>query len=169
MSQPFIGEIRMFGFDFPPRGWALCNGQTLSIAQNAALFSILGTTYGGNGTTTFQLPNMQSRIPYNWGQGPGLSNYSLGQVGGEENHTLLTSEIPLHNHLVNAVNAASNVPGAAGNKWCQNNNAYGTPLNGVVPASDIGFTGGSQPHANLAPYLVVSFCIALVGTFPSRN
>jgi microcystin-dependent protein len=133
------------------------------------LFSILGTTYGGNGTSTFQLPNMQSRIPYNWGQGPGLSNYTLGQVGGEENHTLLASEMPLHIHLVNAVNAAPNAAGAAGNVWCQNANAYGSPPNGVVPGSDIGFAGGSQPHPNLAPYLVVSFCIALVGTFPSRN
>src|SRR3954452_14925268 len=99
MSEPFIGEIRMFGGNFAPRGWALCNGQLLSIAQNTALFSLLGTTYGGDGQTTFGLPNLQSRIPLNQGQGPGLSNYDLGQAGGEETHTLITTEMPTHNHF----------------------------------------------------------------------
>ncbi|MEP6848648.1 MAG: tail fiber protein [Acidobacteriota bacterium] len=169
MSEAYIGEIRIFAFNFPPRGWALCNGQILAIAQNQALFSILGTTYGGNGIQNFALPNLQSRIPVNFGQSTLGSFYNLGQVGGEENHTLLQSEMPLHNHIPIASTAAPDKPGAAGNFWAGNAASYAPTSNTTMLPNAIGFSGGSQPHPNIAPYLVLNFCIALVGLFPSRN
>ena len=170
MSEPFIAEIIMFGGNFAPRGWALCQGQILSIAQNTALFSILGTTYGGNGQTTFGLPDMRSSVPIHPGQGPGLSAYSLGQKAGVETVTLLTSQIPAHNHLVNvsgedatSAKPTNNVPAAGG--------AYSPPaaIDGIMATNTIGNTGGSQPHTNIQPYLCVNFIIALEGIFPSRN
>jgi microcystin-dependent protein len=169
MSQPFLGEIRMFGFAFPPRGWAFCNGQLLAINTNTALFSILGTTYGGNGTTTFQLPNLQSRIPLHFGTGPGLSPRAEGQVGGEENHTLTIGETPMHNHIPILASTGDPNQGAAGGFWPKRASGYATttPTTPLHPAALA--TVGGQPHTNLAPYLVVNFCIALQGTFPSRN
>jgi microcystin-dependent protein len=168
MSDPFIAEIKIVSFDFPPRGWASCNGQTLPINLNQALFSLLGTTYGGNGQTTFQLPNLQGRSPLHFGQGF-QSNRQLGEVGGEEIHTLNQSEMPAHNHVVSAstipgtqASPANTVPAARRGGYAESGNVS------MSPAS-IGGVGGSQAHNNLAPYSVVNFCIALVGIFPSRN
>lgn len=167
MSQPFLAQIQMFSFGFPPRGWAQCNGQLLQIAQNQALFSLLGTTYGGNGVTTFGLPNLQGRTPLHFGQGPGLSNRVLGQTGGIENVTLLTTQIPAHTHTVSANTAAPTLGTPAGNLWAQGN--YSASGGSAMAAGDVGNAGGNQPHPNLSPYLVVNFCIALSGIFPSRN
>ena len=167
MSTPFIGQIRMFGFNFAPRGWAQCNGQTLTIAQNTALFSLLGTTYGGNGQTTFALPNLQGRTPLHSGSGPGLSLRTLGQQGGSEAVTLATTQLPVHTHAPAASNAAPTVGPPAGNFWAQGR--YSTTGNAAMLHADIGNTGGGQGHENRSPYLVVNFCIALTGIFPTRN
>lgn len=169
MSEPFLGEIRMFGFNFAPRGWAFCNGQLLAIAQNTALFSLLGTTYGGNGQTTFALPNLQGRVPLHFGQGAGLSSYSLGQSAGTETVTLTQSQMPAHGHVVTANNGDATASRPA-NRFPAGGGAYadsgdGTTMNPTVVAT----TGGSQPHNNIQPYLALNFCIALVGIFPSRN
>ena len=169
MSEAYIGEIRMFAFNFAPRGWAMCNGQLLSIQQNTALFSILGTTYGGNGVNNFALPNLQSRVPVNFGQSTLGSFYSLGQIGGEENHQLLQGEMPLHNHIAVASTAAPDKPAAAGNFWAGNPASYAPTANTTMQPGAIPLNGGNLPHPNIAPYLVVNFCIALVGLFPSRN
>lgn len=169
MATPFIAQISMFGGNFAPRNWAFCSGQILSIAQNTALFSLLGTTYGGNGTTTFALPDLRGRVPIHPGQGPGLSNYSLGQQAGQENVTLITTQIPAHNHSLNANNGASNdtIPNGAflSEGAIYTTNAANAPMN----AASIGPTGGNQPHTNIQPYLCVNFIIAQFGIFPSRN
>ena len=167
MASPFIAQIQMFSFGFAPRFWAQCNGQLLPINQNQALFSLLGTTYGGNGTTTFALPNLQGRTPLHFGQGSGLSNRALGQVGGVETVTLQTTQIPSHTHTVSANSAAPTLGTPAGNLWAQGN--YSASGNSAMAAGDVGNTGGIQPHPNLSPYLTVNFCIALSGIFPSRN
>ena len=184
MSEPFIGQIMIVGFNFAPRGWALCNGQILSIAQNTALFSLLGTTYGGNGQTTFALPNLQSRVPVHFGQGTGLSNYDLGQVGGVENATLSVNNMPAHAHQVAAPASSSD-----GNDSQPTNNLPAIPVvnvNGTDyqvnayisgKASDVNMAtggtttvaGGSQPFSILPPYLALNFVIAMEGIFPSRN
>lgn len=169
MSQAYIGEIRMVGFNFPPRSWAFCNGQLLSIQQNAALFSILGTTYGGNGVQNFALPDLRGRTPLGFGNGAGLSPYVLGEVGGQENHTLIQSEMPLHNHLAAASTAAPDKPTATGNFWAGNAGTYASSQNANLMPQAIPLMGGSQPHPNLAPYMVVNFVICLSGIFPSRN
>jgi len=179
MSEPFLGEIRMAGFNFAPAGWAFCNGQTLAISQNAALFSLLGTQYGGNGTTTFQLPNMQSRVPIHMGTGAGLSTYVIGEVSGTENVTLLATQMPQHNHLLNVSNVTGTLANPTGAYPAQVNagtsrapvdvNAYATSSNATAAGTAISITGGSQPHSNLQPFLVVNFIIALQGIFPSRN
>jgi microcystin-dependent protein len=177
MSSPFVAEIRMFGFNFPPVGWAFCNGQLLPISQNTALFSLLGTTYGGNGVSTFQLPNMQNNAPMHPGQGPGLSLHDLGETGGSETVTLLLTEIPAHGHPVTAsasqglLNTPSATTGLARSKA---GDAYVTQTPQPPPlvqmnANTIGSTGGSQPHNNLMPYLALNFCIALQGVFPPRT
>ncbi len=165
MSEPFIGEIRMFGFDFPPRGWANCSGQTLPIAQNQALFSILGTTYGGNGQTNFQLPNLQGKAPIHFG-----NEIALGQQGGEQAHTLIVNEIPQHQHSVSASTAAVNsgTPAASYLTTQATDAMYATAGNATMSGTTTP-TGGNQPHENMQPYLVVNFSIALVGVFPSRN
>ena len=173
MSEPFLGQIRMFAGNFAPRGNAFCMGQILSIAQNTALFSLLGTTYGGNGQTTFALPDLRGRIPIHQGQGPGLSNRSLGQTGGIEQVTLTVNQIPPHSHPAksatggNAVNPAGNYfstdPG--GNSAGYHTAHDGSSLSNTV----VGLAGGSQPHQNLQPFLGISFIIALEGIFPSRN
>ena len=173
-SEPFIAEIFMGGMNFAPRGYALCQGQILSIAQNTALFSLLGTTFGGNGQTTFALPDLRGRVPMGWGQGPGLSSRTLGETGGTETTTLIISQIPAHNHTLNALPASGNTSDPTGNylantgpldKEYLNSGASLTPMaaNSISPA------GGSQPHNNIQPYLVLNFYIALEGIFPSRN
>lgn len=174
MSTPMLGEIKMFAGTFAPHGWAFCNGQLLSISQNTALFSILGTTYGGNGVSTFGLPDLRSRVPIHAGQGLGLSNYFLGEQTGVENVTLTALQIPSHSHTVLAVasggNQASPASGSlaiesTGTSMNYSNTAPSSPMNSsmIVPNS------GNQPHSNIQPVLCVNFIIALLGIFPSRN
>jgi len=171
MAEPFLGEVRMMSFNFPPKGWAPCNGQLLPINQNQALFALLGTMYGGDGRTTFALPNLQGRVPINVGP-----NYTQGQAVGEVQHTLTTGEMPAHVHTLVANTAQAsqsdgNLP--ANNKRVAAStaqNLYGPPTSLVaMNTNDIGFAGGTQPHQNMQPYLTVMFCIALQGIFPSRN
>lgn len=169
MSAPFLGEIRIFPYNFAPRGWAQCDGQLLSIAQNTALFSLLGTTYGGNGTTTFGLPELRGRVPMHRGQGPGLSNYDLGQISGTETVTLTQSNMPAHGHLASANNGAASATRPAGN-FPAGGGSYATASDGsTLNAAFIQNTGGNQPFNNIQPYLVLNFCIAQEGIFPSRN
>jgi microcystin-dependent protein len=158
----------MFGFNFAPRGNAFCNGQIMSISQNTALFSLLGTTYGGNGTTTFALPDLRSRVPLHFGQGPGLSSYSQGQLAGEENHTLITTEMPVHTHTARASSGDATDASPVGNVLAAGG-TYTAAANQNMAAGAITSVGGSQPHNNLQPYLALNFCIALNGIFPSRN
>lgn len=179
MSEPFIGEIRMFGFNFPPRGWAYCAGQTLSIASNTALFSILGTTYGGNGTTIFGLPNLQGSAPIGFGSGPGLSPQQLGQVQGSNSVTLTSNQIPSHTHTLSAgvlstPNSAQNVATPASNAMFGLSGPNNTYIDPVTPntnfhSSAVSTVGTSTPHENRQPFQAVNFCIALQGLFPSRN
>jgi microcystin-dependent protein len=164
MGQQFLGEIRMFGFEFAPNGWAFCNGQILSIAQNTALFSILGTTYGGNGTSNFALPNFQGRMPVD--SGPG---FILGQLAGETGHTLTLSEYPQHNHAMMG-EAGSRTSSTPGGGVLASGDIYGIgPPDVILAAEAVGLAGGGQAHENRQPYLAINFCIALVGIFPSRN
>lgn len=170
--NPYLGEIRIMAFQFAPKGWALCDGQLLSIQSNTALFSILGTTYGGNGTTTFALPNLQSRIPIHAGQGQGLSPYTQGQVGGFESVTLTTQQLPQHNHNVNVLGVNAGTNKAANNYLADSTsgNVYTTSApNATLNPNALTNTGNNQPHANIEPYLCVSFCIATQGIFPPRN
>jgi microcystin-dependent protein len=173
MDQPFLAAIFLFAATFAPRGYAFCNGQLLSIAQNTALFSLIGTTYGGNGTTNFALPDLRGRVAVHAGQGPGLSDYVLGQSAGSENTTLLVTNLPQHNHSLIATSQAgstSDPTGAyLGNTGALDReyNTSGTLVN--MNAGAVGLAGGSQPFNNLQPYLVVNFIIALEGIFPSRN
>lgn len=166
MSEPFLAEIRIMSFNFAPRGWAACNGQLLPISQNQALFSLLGTTYGGDGRTTFGLPNLQARTPIHFG-----ANFSLGQAGGEFTHTLTIQETPTHTHGLQAANnpATTNTPTATAFLGGQANTYTGAASLVAMASSEIGATGGSQAHANMQPYLVLNFCIALQGIFPSQN
>jgi microcystin-dependent protein len=177
MSDQFVGEIRIFGFNFAPTGWALCNGQLMPISQNTALFSLLGTNYGGNGVSNFALPNLQGGAPLQQGQGPGLSLYDLGESGGEAAVTLQASELPSHTHTPACLNGAGSAATPAGNALAsakvgrQSENRY-TASPGSSPSMSpqaLGLTGGNQPHNNMSPYLVVNFCIALQGIFPPRN
>lgn|SRR5262249_31644416 len=165
MSEPYLGEIKVVSFNFPPKGWALCNGQLLPINQNQALFSILGTTYGGDGRVNFALPNYQGRIPLHWGDG-----FILGQNGGETAHTLNISELPAHQHTPLASTTSPAFPGAGGNIWATFAiNLYNSTANAAMNPACIGPMGGGQPHDNMSPYLVVNFIIALQGIFPSQN
>lgn len=176
-DQPYIGELMLFAGNFAPKGWALCNGQTLSIASNTALFSILGTTYGGNGTTTFNLPDLRGRAALHFGQGPGLGNYDQGEVLGSENVTLTTTQMPRHLHplMGNAKPGSEKSPADAflaepttsggEDVFAYSTGGTPTPLN----FASIGFEGGSEPHNNIQPVLVMNYCIALVGIYPSRN
>jgi microcystin-dependent protein len=176
-SEPFIGEIMIFGFDFPPRGYASCSGQLLSISSNTALFSILGTTYGGDGRVTFGLPDLRGRAANGQGQGPGLSPKTLGEVSGQENVTLISTQMASHNHIVSCNNGdgdkstpVGNVfagPGADRDLYWYNNGNTGSPA--TMAPNALGNTGGNQPHNNMMPYLAVNFCIALQGVFPARN
>jgi microcystin-dependent protein len=174
MASPFLGEIRMFGGNFAPRGWAFCNGQTMSIAQNTALFSLLGTTYGGNGISTFALPNLQGRVPVHWGNGAGLSPYVIGQQASQENVTLLPSQMPAHAHSLNAVTSGGNQASPTGSFPAAE--STGTSLNYSSGPADttmnpaaVASAGQSLPVPVVQPYLAVSFIIALAGIFPSRN
>lgn len=172
MSEPFIGEVRSFGFNFAPVGWAQCNGQLLSIAQNTALFSILGTTYGGDGRTNFALPDLQGSVPMGAGQGSGLSDRPLGEHGGTETEVLTAQQIPSHNHAANAQAGNGNQPAPAGNFWAQDlggSKEYGDDGSSQMAAGAVGATGGGQPHNNLQPYQVLNYCIALTGIFPPRS
>ena len=171
--DPFVAEIRIFPFNFAPKGWAFCNGQILPISQNTALFSLLGTTYGGDGKSTFALPNMIDTVPVHAGFGAGLSQRFLGEQGGSQTVTLLQNEMPFHTHNVRA--AAGEV---AESNVGQNNvltrgslNTYATPANPNVAMAPqtFGIAGGSQPHNNMMPFLTLSFCIALQGVFPPRQ
>lgn len=165
MTDQFIGEIRVLSFNFAPKGWALCNGQLLPINQNQALFSLLGTMYGGNGTTTFALPNLQGRVPVHIGSG-----FTQGQSGGEQAHTLALSELPAHSHLINASSNPADVSDPTGAFWADGSksNFTANPNTTMDPASVVP-VGGSQPHDNMSPYLTLNFCIALQGIFPSQN
>jgi microcystin-dependent protein len=170
MSQQYLSEIRMMAFQFPPKGWALCNGQTLSIQQNSALFALLGTTYGGNGVTTFALPNLQSRVPVHFGNG-----ITQGEAAGVEGVTLLTTQMPQHIHAFFGTTPSGPVerppPGGLLGKPAAGSNAYyasDATTVGLAPIS-LDVNGSSQPHSNIQPYLVMNFCIALQGIFPSRN
>lgn len=164
MTEPFVGEVRLMGFNFPPRGWAQCNGQLLPINQNTALFSLLGTTYGGNGTTNFALPDLRGRLPMHVGQGPGLSLRDQGEIGGSEAVTLLTTQLPAHTHangiadVERTTNRPTGIPARGG--------AYAATATASVAS---GAAGGGQPHENMPPFLVLNWCIALQGVFPSRN
>jgi microcystin-dependent protein len=171
-AEPFLGEISIVGFNFAPQGWAFCNGQILAISQNTALFSLLGTTYGGDGITTFALPDLRGRVAIHMGQGPGLSSYVEGQIGGTETTTLLVAQMPAHSHaaMADATNGSSDTPTGL----VVARNAAGVPQYGSNPTvalapQAIGSTGGTQPHNNLQPYLTLNFIIALSGIFPSRS
>jgi microcystin-dependent protein len=165
VAEPFMGEIRIMSFNFAPKDWAQCNGQLLPINQNQALFSLLGTMYGGNGQTNFALPNLQARVPVHIGQG-----FTQGQAGGELQHTLTVSEMPTHTHLMSGSTANADVVSPVDNVLAQSSQLYGpnSQLTAVDPSTN-GTMGGSQPHTNVQPYLTLTFCIALLGIFPSRN
>src|SRR5882724_5913068 len=166
MSTPFLAEMRIMSFNFAPRGWAECNGQLLPINQNQALFSLLGTTYGGDGRVNFGLPDLRSRTPVHIGDG-----ISQGEKGGEENHTINMSEMPAHNHLPFGNSAVPNTGSAANAFWCDiSNNSYTSlaPNTTLIPSASTNI-GGSQPHNNIQPYLALNICIALQGIFPSQN
>lgn len=167
--EPFIGQIIMFGGNFAPRGWALCDGQLLSIAQHSALFSILGTTYGGDGVSTFGLPDLRGRAAVHAGTGPGLTHRPLGQKSGAETVTLTTNQIPSHNHTLNARNDNSTTRDPTDNSLAQSDTYVPRPANDPMNADSISKTGGGQPHDNMQPFQVVNFIIALVGTYPSRD
>jgi len=172
MSEPYIGEIRSFGFNFAPRGWAQCNGQLLPIAQNTALFSILGTTYGGDGRTTFGLPNLAGTVAMGFGQGAGLTPRTLGETGGSETVSLSAAQMPPHSHPANANAGNGNQPAPAGNFWAQDlggSKEYGDTGAVAMAPGAIGSAGGNQAHANLQPFQVLNFCIALQGIYPPRS
>ncbi|MQP52200.1 MULTISPECIES: phage tail protein [unclassified Flavobacterium] len=183
-TDPFIGEIKIFGFNFAPRNYQTCSGQILAISQNTALFSLLGTTYGGDGRTTFALPDLRGRVAKNQGQGPGLANYTMGQSAGSASVTLLTSNLPSHNHPANGITAHLPVANGVGNSNSPTGNylaqapvdmystaaTVGETYGSALPATGAtGIAGSSTPFNIENPYLVVNYCIALLGIFPSRN
>ena len=180
MSAPFVAEIRIFGFDFAPVGWAQCNGQLMPISQNTALFSLLGTYYGGDGKSTFALPNFQGSVPLNQGQGPGLTDRVIGETSGSDSVTLLTSEMPTHNHNFVGSTDSATVVTSSGNQVAngftgnfQGNvqaKMYSTAnANAQMNFNAIGITGGSLPHTNMMPFITLNFCIAMQGVFPPRG
>jgi microcystin-dependent protein len=179
MSEPFIGQISLFGFNFAPRGWAHCNGQILQISQNTALFSLLGTTYGGDGRTTFGLPDLRGRVPIHPGQGTGLSNYAWGQRGGAENIPLNVQQMPAHNHVATTTIHGFSGPGndrsPEDHAWAESDDrdytdqAPDVDLGSASAQTTIQATGGGQAHENRQPYLALYFGIALQGVYPSRN
>jgi microcystin-dependent protein len=174
MADPFVAEIRIFPFNFAPKGWAWCDGQLLPLSQNTALFSLLGTTYGGDGKSNFALPDLQGRAPMHPGQGPGLSLHDLGETGGSDTVALLESEIPAHTHALRADTNVAEVPDPSATSLARGSsiNAYQTNPNQslvTMNASTIAPAGGDQPHNNLQPYLTFYFCISLQGVFPPRT
>ena len=182
MGETYLGEISMGGWNFAPHGFAFCNGQLLSISQNTALFSLLGTNFGGDGQTTFGLPDLRGRVPIHWGQGNGLSSYNIGQTGGTEAVALVTSQMPAHNHTINA---NGNIPNTASpdGSYFANSPVTGSgpnatqlklyqttaPNGAVFNANTMGSTGGGQAHTNIQPFMCVTYVIALTGIFPARN
>lgn len=170
-DTPYLSEIKVFSFNFAPKGWAMCNGQLLPINQNQALFALLGTQYGGDGRVNFALPNLRGRVPLHFGQRPGLSSYVQGQAAGEDAHTLISTEMPAHVHAAVASSNSPNANTPAGNFWASNSgfSPYSATLNEVMAATALANAGGSQPHENRSPFLTLNFCIALQGVFPSRN
>ncbi len=173
MSEPFVGEIRMFAGNFAPRGWAFCDGQLLAVSQNDALFALLGTIYGGDGRTTFGLPDLRGRLPIHQGNGPGLSPRTIGSAGGAEQVTVTVPELPAHSHELGAVDQnATEVDGDADDTLGRTvgYDLYVPPDNPVgMSSAAVSAVGGSQPHSNVMPFLCINFIIALVGIFPSRN
>lgn len=176
MADPFVGEIRIFPFNFAPKGWAWCNGQLLPISQNTALFALLGTTYGGDGKSNFALPDLQGRAPMHSGQGPGLSLHDLGETAGSDTVTLIASELPAHSHQARGNAGTGSNESPAGALWAyprgrRTGNAYTDQFTNLKSMSNqaIAPAGGSQPHNNLQPYLTMYFCIALQGVFPPRT
>jgi len=169
MSEPFIGQIILVPYNFAPRGWAFCNGQLLPIAQYTALFSLLGTTFGGDGRTTFALPDLRGRVPISAGQGPGLQNYGLGEVGGKETVTLTGNQVGAHSHAVNVSSKRSDSQTPV-NHFVTEGGHFQTAADGsTMNPAMIANGGGSQPHDNMQPYLGLNYCIALEGIFPSRS
>lgn len=177
MADPFVAEIRMFGFNFAPAGWATCDGQLLPLSQNTALFSLLGTTYGGDGRSNFALPNLQGSAAMHPGQGQGLSERFLGEMSGTQNVTLLVTEMPAHTHSPTNSKNAGGLTTPSGNMWgtasaakvAANFYAPAAGSGAVMNAAASGINGGSQPHNNMMPYLTLTFCIALQGVFPARS
>lgn len=181
MAQPFLGQIALFPYTFAPKGWAFCAGQLLPISQNTALFSLLGTFYGGDGKATFALPDLQGRVPVGPGQGPGLSSYTQGEEAGIENVSLLSSELPSHNHTLFATTDGGATATASGNQlataqvgsihtgFTKGNIYSSTAPNTSLAPTALSITGSGLPHNNLQPYLVLQYCVALQGVFPSRN
>lgn len=168
MATPYLSEIKIFSFEFAPKGWALCNGQLLAINQNQALFSLLGTIYGGDGRQTFALPNLQGKCGIHFG-----NNFTQGETAGEQAHTLNVNEMPAHAHTVSGSASTGSQPSPAGNFWAVDDAdavVYNVAASGTAPMSSAALStvGGSQPHSNMAPYLILNFCIALLGIFPSR-
>jgi microcystin-dependent protein len=166
MAEPFLSEIRIMSFNFAPKGWALCNGQLLPIYQNQALFSLLGTTYGGDGRVNFGLPNLQGNVPIHTGQG-----FTLGEKGGEQAHTLSIAELPTHTHVLNGTNSDGTQAIPVGNLLARSATQLYAPAANLqaMAAGSVGNTGGSQAHLNMQPFLVLTFCIALQGIFPSQT
>ena len=176
MSNPFVAEIRIFPFNFAPKGWAFCDGQLLPISQNTALFSLLGTTYGGDGKSTFALPNLQGCAPMQPGQGQGLSLRDLGETSGEQAVTLLQSEMPAHTHTVQGSTTVANQLTPVSNAWASGQKGFGSFYAASAQATNVqmspvgtSIAGGSLPHNNLMPFLTLNFCIALQGVFPPRS
>lgn len=174
MAQPFVGEIRLFAGNFAPNGWAFCDGSLLSIAQNEVLFNLIGTIYGGDGQSTFALPDLRGRVPVHQGQGSGLSNRVVGQMAGAETVTLIGTQLPSHSHVLNATttdaSSSNGVSGSLTGKNTAGSNFYGsTPGGGAMAPNALTSTGGSQPHNNMAPFVGLTFIISLFGIFPTQN
>jgi microcystin-dependent protein len=171
MTDPYVGEIRMVGFNFAPAGWAYCDGALLPISENDTLFNLIGTTYGGDGQETFALPNLQSRVPIHMGQGPGLSNYVFSEMGGVEDVTLTTAQIPAHSHspLASASPGTTSNPGGAYWAGAASGALYATGSASEQMSAQPAIAGGSQPHSNLQPYLTINFVISLFGVYPQPN
>ncbi len=170
MSEPFIGQLLLVPYNFAPQNWAFCAGQTLAISQNTALFSLLGTTFGGNGTSNFMLPNLQGRVPVGAGSTPGLQTYTLGEVGGSESVTLVTQNLPAHNHSLLATNSPGSTVEPVGNTLAKGTSIYATATpSGAMNAGSISSVGNNVPIENRQPFLVLNWVIALFGIFPSRG